>query len=424
MVRLAPPIAATDAAKRGMLGAVTTQAGTAVPILAGEEDALAAAHGVAEALAAGAVARDRIGSAAVPDDALAALDASGLLAITVPRDHGGADVSMVTLAEVIRIIAAVDPAIAQVPQAHYLFIEVLKIWGTDAQRERLYADVLSGARIGNALAERGGLHAQDLKTRIAGGVLDGTKYYCTGALTARWIGVSALDADQDDRIVAAFVPRDAPGVTVDTDWDVLGQRATISGTTRFEHVAVDPGLLVDYAHAFEVPQQLGARAQLVHAAIEVGIAGGALRDARAYLREKARPSSEAVRDGAAAAADDPHVLHRFGRAASRVLAAEALLGDAARTLDAIGLVPADEHAAARGSLAVAAAKAFGSEVAVEVSSELFQMCGTSSTASKYDLDRHWRNARTHSVHDPLDWKYHHIAAYALADVLPPNHGQL
>jgi SfnB family sulfur acquisition oxidoreductase len=393
-----------------------------IPILADDRAAVAAAHAVAAAIAAGTVDRDRAGAETVPHDALAALDASGLLGITVPRSHGGADASMATLAEVTRIVAAIDPAIAQVPQAHYLFVDVLRVWGSEAQRARLFDDVLAGARIGNALAERGGQHAQDLKTRVADGVLDGTKYYCTGALTARWIAVSALDAD--GRLVAAFVPRDAPGVTVETDWDVLGQRATISGTTTFAGVAVDPALLVDYAHAYEVPQQLGARAQLVHAAIEVGIAGGALRDARAYLREKARPSTEAVRDGAAVAADDPHVLHRFGRAAARVRAAEALLGDAARTLDEVGLEPADADAAARGSLAVAGAKAFGSEVAVEVASELFQMCGTSSTASKYDLDRHWRNARTHSVHDPLDWKYHHIAAYELADVIPPNHGQL
>jgi SfnB family sulfur acquisition oxidoreductase len=393
-----------------------------VPIIADDEEAVAAAGAVAAALAEGAVARDRAGADAVPVEALAALDASGLLGITVPRAHGGAEVSMATLAEVTRVIAAVDPAIAQIPQAHYLFVDVLRVWGTDAQRARLFADVLAGARIGNALAERGGQHAQDLKTRVAGGVLDGVKYYCTGALTARWIAVSALG--EDDWQVAAFVRRDADGVTVDTDWDVLGQRATISGTTTFAGVAVDPALLLDYAHVFEVPQQLGARAQLVHAAIEVGIAGGALRDARTYLREKARPSTEAVRDGASVAADDPHVLHRFGHAATRVRAAEALLGDAARTLDAIGLEPADDDAAARGSLAVAGAKAFGSEVAVEVSSALFQLCGTSSTASKYDLDRHWRNARTHSVHDPLDWKYHHIAAYELADVIPPNHGQL
>jgi SfnB family sulfur acquisition oxidoreductase len=393
-----------------------------VPILADDAAAITVAHAVAEQIAPGVVERDRAGSDAVPTEALAALDSSGLLGITVPRALGGAEVSMTTLAEVTRIIAAVDPAIAQVPQAHFLFVDVLRVWGTERQRERLFGDVLAGARIGNALAERGGQHAQDLKTKVSGNVLDGTKYYCTGALTARWIAVSALD--DDGRLVAAIVPRDAPGVTVDTDWDVIGQRATISGTTRFEDVTLDPALLVDYARAYEVPQQLGARAQLFHAAIEVGIAGGALRDARAYLQNKARPSTEAVRAGASVAADDPHVLHRFGRAATRVHAAEALLADAARTLDEVGLEPQDADAAARGSLAVAGAKAFGSEVAVDVASELFQLCGTSSTATKYDLDRHWRNARTHSVHDPLDWKYHHIAAYDLAGVQPPNHGQL
>jgi SfnB family sulfur acquisition oxidoreductase len=397
-----------------------------VPLLSSAAQAIAAAHEVAAALAPGAADRDRAGADSVPHEALDVLDGSGLLGVTVPAAHRGPGLGPSVLAEVTRVIAAVDPAIAQIPQAHFLFTDVLEVHGTRDQRERLYADVLAGARIGNALAERGGTHAQDLTTRLAsdgGGLrLEGRKFYCTGALTSRWIAVSALDPD--DRLQLAFVERDAPGVTVETDWEVLGQRATISGTTTFEDVAVDPDLVVDYARAFEVPQQLGARAQLFHAAIEVGIAGGALRDARAYLREKARPSTEAVRAGARDAAGDPHVLHRYGRAATRVRAAQALLRAAAATLEEIGLVPADEHAAARGSLAVAEAKAFGSEVAVEVASELFALCGTSSTAAKYDLDRHWRNARTHSVHDPVDWKYHHLGAYELGDVLPPNHGQL
>jgi SfnB family sulfur acquisition oxidoreductase len=391
-----------------------------VPIIASPEAALAAAEQVAAALASDVLQRDRDGAAAVPSAALAALDTSGLLAITVPAADGGPELGPATLAEVTRIIAAVDPAIAQVPQAHYLLVDILAVHGGAAVRERMFADVLAGRRIGNALAERGGRHAQDLSTRLKDGLLTGRKYYCTGALTAAWIAVSALDGD--GRLVLAFVPRDAPGVTVDTDWDVMGQRATISGSTTFEDVPAD--LVLDYAGVFEVPQQLGARAQLVHAAIEAGIAEGALRDARAYLREKARPSTEAVRAGAACAAEDPHVLHRYGRVATRVRAATALLRDAAAVLEEVGLVPADADAAARGSLAVAAAKAFASEVAVETASELFAMCGTSSTAAKYGLDRHWRNARTHSVHDPVDWKYHHLAAYELAGVLPPNHGQL
>ncbi|MET8153685.1 acyl-CoA dehydrogenase family protein [Actinoplanes sp. NPDC049668] len=389
-------------------------------VIDSHEAALAAAVRVAAALAPGVVQRDRDGAAAVPSQALAELDGSGLLALTVPAADGGPGLGPLTLAEVTRTIAAVDPAIAQVPQAHYLLVDVLTLHGAPEVRRRLFAEVLAGRRIGNALAERGGRHAQDLTTRIEDGRLNGRKYYCTGALTSAWIAVSALDGA--GRLVLAFVPRDAPGVTVDTDWDVMGQRATISGTTTFVDVPAE--LVIDYAGAFEVPQQLGARAQLVHAAIEVGIAEGALRDARDYLREKARPSTEAVRAGAATAADDPHVLHRYGRAATRVRAAAALLREAAGVLDEVGPVPADAAAAARGSLAVAGAKAFAGEVAVETASELFAMCGTSSTAAKYDLDRHWRNSRTHSVHDPADWKYHHLAAWELADVPPPNHGQL
>ncbi|MEU4622630.1 acyl-CoA dehydrogenase family protein [Actinoplanes sp. NPDC023801] len=385
-------------------------------------EAVTAASQLADLLIPGAIQRDRDGAGTVPHEALAALDASGLLGITVPAADGGPGLGPRTLAEVTRMVAAADPSIAQVPQAHFLMVDVLAVHGGAEARKRIYGDVLAGRRVGNALAERGGKHAQDLRTRITDGRLDGVKYYTTGALTSAWIAVSALD--ENGRMVLALVARDAGGVEVDTDWDMIGQRATISGTATFRQVPVEAGLRIDYAGAYEVPQQLGARAQLVHAAIEVGIAGAALRDARSYLREKARPSTEAVRHGATAATDDPHVRHRYGRLATRVRAAEALLESAARTLEEVGLIPADAEAAARGSLAVAAAKAFGSEVALEAGSELFTLCGTSSAAAKYDLDRHWRNARTHSVHDPMDWKYAHIAAYDLADQLPPNHGQL
>ena len=398
-----------------------------VPLLRTHDEAIAEARRVAEALRPGAIERDRAGAAVVPWEPLGILDGSGLLGVTVPVEHGGPGLGPRTLAEVIRILASVDPAIAQVPQGHFLVIDILAVWGDATLRRRLFADVLAGRRIGNALAERGGRHAQDLTTRLtADGTgtlrLEGRKYYCTGALTAAWIAVSALD--DEGRLRLALVPREANGVSVDTDWNVMGQRATISGTTTLDAVVVDPELVLDYTAAYAVPQQLGARAQLVHTAIETGIAGGALHDTRAYLRERARPSSEAVRAGADSVAGDPHVLHRYGRLATRVRAAEALLADTARALEQIGLVPADAQAAATGSLAVASAKAFASEVAVEAGNELFALCGTSATDERWDLHRHWRNARTHSVHDPLDWKYHHLGAYEIGDVLPPSHGQL
>ena len=399
----------------------------AIPVLSTAPDAIAAARDYAASIADGAIDRDRAGK--VPYQELAALDASGLLAITVPVEFGGPDFPPTVLAEVIKTIAAVDPAIAQVPQAHFLFVDVLATHGSPKQQQRLFVDVLAGARFGNGLAERGGKHAQDLKTRLRADPdgrqlrLDGRKYYCTGAISARWIGVSALDAA--GRLVLAFVDRHAPGVTVDEDWDVMGQRATVSGTATFEGVPVDPALVIPYASAFEVPQQLGARAQLVHTAIQVGIAGGALRDARTFVRTKARPFFEATRFGRAeTAATDPHTIHRFGRLATRVAAAEALLASAAAELAEVTRFPVDAEEAARGSIAVAEARAFASDTAVEVASDLFALAGASAADERHDLSRHWRNARTHASHDPVDWKYHHVGNYLLNDALPPNHGQL
>jgi SfnB family sulfur acquisition oxidoreductase len=394
-------------------------------VIASAPRAVTAATAYAESIAGGVIERDR--ARRLPVQELAAFDESGLLAITVPREHGGGDLGAGALADVVRTIAAVDPAVAQGPQSHYLMVDVLAVSGSARQRERLFADVIGGRRIANALAERGGTHAQDLRTRLTadeGEVrLHGRKYYATGALTADWIAVSALDGSGN--LVLAFVERNAAGVTLGDDWDVMGQRATVSGSASFDGVVVDPDLVLPYARCFEVPQQLGARAQLYHAAIQVGIARGALQGARDFVAVKARPFFEAARTGwGDRAADDPHTIWRFGRLATRVRAAEALLADVAGELDEIGRVPADEQAAARGSIAVAAAKAFASEVAVEVASDLFSLTGTSAADEKYDLSRHWRNARTHASHDPADWKFHHVGNYLLSGILPPNHGQL
>ncbi|MDO9354759.1 MAG: SfnB family sulfur acquisition oxidoreductase [Solirubrobacteraceae bacterium] len=398
------------------------------PLLRTHEEAVAAAETYAAAIAPGAADRDREGG--VPWQELALLDRSGLLAITVPAALDGPELGYRTLAEVVRIIAAVDPSIAQVPQVHFLFPLVLWELGSPEARALLSSAVLAGGRVGNAQAERGGQHAQDLRTRLLRGAdgrlrLSGTKYYCTGAISSEWIAVSAIDDSPDERQQLVYVRRDAEGVEVGDDWAAMGQRNTVSGTTTFTDVLVDEQLVLPYWTVFEAPQTFGARAQLVHAAIEVGIAGGALRDAGAFLRDKSRPFFEAVRGGwAERAADDPHTVHRFGELATRVAAAEALLRDAADALDRTPLRPDSAEEAAEASLAVARAKAFGSEVAVSVASELFALTGTSATDERYNLNRHWRNARTHSVHDPVSWKYHHIGAYAISGTLPPNHGQL
>lgn len=387
--------------------------------------ALAAAQQIADQAVLGAHRRDRTGEYPVAE--LERLSLSRLLGLTIPQALGGLGAGPSVLADVVRTVAAADPSLAQIPQGHYLYVDMLRLAADPAVARQVFDDVLAGGRIGNAQAERGGHHAQDLTTRLhasADGLrLQGRKYYCTGAQGTSWIAVTALNSE--GRVDVALVRTDADGVTIDDDWDAFGQRSTGSGTVTFDDVAVDPAFTFAYSERFAHPQVLGARAQLYHAAIQVGIAQGALDAAATFVRTRSRPFFEAVRTGAAQiAADDPHTLLRHGRLDTRVAAAHQLLAHAGQVLDCIGLEPPSAQEAARGSIVVAQAKAFASDVAVEVTSDLLALTGTSGADSRHGLDRFWRNARTHSVHDPVDWKYHHIGRYAIAGTPPPNHGQI
>jgi alkylation response protein AidB-like acyl-CoA dehydrogenase len=106
-----------------------------------------------------------------------------------------------------------------------------------------------------------------------------------------------------------------------------------------------------------------------------------------------------------------------------VRGAEALLAEAGRVVDA-ARAHLTTHSAADASLAVAAARASSTAVSVDVASRLFEVCGTRSALASLDLDRHWRNARTHTLHDPASWKVQHLGRFAIDGTLPPNHGQI
>ena len=203
----------------------------------------------------------------------------------------------------------------------------------------------------------------------------------------------------------AFLPADTPGVRILDDWDALGQRTTASGTIEFDEVVVDPIQVMARASAVNAPTGYGAFAQLMHAAIDLGIARGALEAAAAFVRDKSRPWFEA---GVTRAIDDPLLIQRFGELAVTVAAAEAAFGVAGVALDTVMRTGHSAEQAARASLAVATAKTLADNASTEVSSALFELGGTRSTAADLNLGHFWRNARTHTVHDPIRWKYQHI----------------
>jgi SfnB family sulfur acquisition oxidoreductase len=387
-----------------------------------DEEALARAWALREQIAAGAAERDRLRE--LPAAEIELLSEVGLLAITVPRSFGGAEVTLETFAQVVSVIASADPNVAQIPQSHYVYLELIRQLGTPAQQELIFGEVLAGARLANAQSEAGSKTVADIRTRLRGNrhegyVLDGEKFYCTGSLLAHWLTV--LAKDDDGRTQVAIVPADTHGVTIVDDWKGMGQRTTASGTVKLERVAVPADMVVPHHRMFERPQVYGARAQLIHTAIDVGIAVGALEDACEFVRTASRPWFEAEVERAS---DDPLLIQRVGELAIGVRAAQALLGEAARTIDAVEGDGADEAGSARASIAVASAKAFADRISVETASALFELSGTRSAANDLNLHRHWRNARTHTLHDPVRWKLHHIGRYTLSGVFPPQHGQL
>ncbi|MGW7257618.1 SfnB family sulfur acquisition oxidoreductase [Streptomyces sp. NPDC054834] len=390
-------------------------------VIADDAEALAVAAALAEEFRAGAAGRDA--ERRLPRAELDRLSASGLLAVTVPAEHGGADVSAQTLAEIFRLLGSADGSLAQIPQSHFAYVNVIRRQGSEQQRKFFFGELLAGSRFGNAQSEAGTRHVQDIRTRLepqADGsyLLTGVKHYSTGALFAHWIPVLAR-AENDDLHVA-YVPRDAPGVTVVDDWDGMGQRTTASGTVRLDGVQVPADRVLAHHLTFQGPQLHGAVAQLLHAAIDTGIAGGALEEAAAFVRTKSRPWFESGFD---TAAEDPLLIQRFGELALEVRTAQALLREAARTVDAARTGLTDDSAA-EASIAVAAAKVRAAQAAVEVASALFEVSGTRSALDSLNLHRHWRDARTHTLHDPTRWKIQHIGRYVLSGTRPPRHGLL
>jgi len=389
-------------------------------VIDSDAQALNVAAELAEHFKRDSALRDR--ERRLPHEELELFSRSGLWGISVPKAFGGAGVSSVTLAKVAQLIAEADSSLGQIPQNHFYALEVLRVNGSVEQQKRLYAEVLAGQRFGNALAELGNKTAHDRTTRLTrdgdGYRINGRKFYATGALYAQRIPTSVVDEQGVQQL--AFVPRDAAGLTVIDDWSGFGQRTTGSGSVVFDNVFVSADDVVPFQTAFERPTTVGPLAQILHASIDTGIARAAYQDALHFVRTRTRPW---IDSGIEKAVDDPLTLHSFGKLGIRLHAAEALLERAGEFLDRAQADSTAENVAA-ASIAVAEARAISTEISLAAGSTLFELAGSQATLAEHGLDRHWRNARVHTLHDPVRWKYHAIGNYYLNDTNPPLRGTL
>ena len=386
-------------------------------VLASDAEAIEAARALSPVLAEGAVERDR--DRILPRRELDLFSSSGLWGMTVPRAYGGAEVSFETVSEVIAIISQADPSIGQIPQNHLGVVEALRVTANEEQKRRFYAGVLEGRRFGNAFSEAGSRNAGTFDTRLIPDGEDfrviGRKFYATGALFADIIPIAATG--EDGNVYLVFADPASPGLTITDDWSGFGQRTTASGSVTLENVRIAARDVVPAHLGYDRPSANGPVSQIIQAAVDLGIARAAIVDTIGFVRTLSRPWIDSGQDRAA---DDPYTIAAIGDLQIRLHAAEAVLGIAGRAVDA-AIARATEETVGHASLKVAEAKVLTTEIAVLAGNKLHELAGTRSALAAYGLDRHWRNARTHTLHDPVRWKYALVGNHALNGVLPPRH---
>ena len=386
------------------------------PVLA--TDPLATARTLAESFAAESAERDR--ERRFPHDEMAELKASGLLGLRLPAALGGGEVDIATVVSVTAELAVGDPNIAQMFLIHGYAEELITALPHSDVKTHLAARVLGGEFSTNAFNEIGTKTIMEFRTVVSrddSGAhrINGKKFYATGSLAGDLMYVVTMTDDEEPQLKICWVDTDAPGVVIHDDWRGMGQRTTASGTIELNDVPVDEDHITSVDHLMTPESLFGNFGQVSFSAIFLGMAKGALRDGFEFVRTRARVRSESSADEAR---EDPYVMMRAGELESTLAAAEgalALAVEARADAERAGTIEARNAA----SIAAGHAKVVTGQAALDISEGIFRICGASASLEKYGLDRHWRNARTLTLHDPMDYKLRFAGDFVLNGTAPP-----
>jgi alkylation response protein AidB-like acyl-CoA dehydrogenase len=226
-------------------------------------------------------------------------------------------------------------------------------------------------------------------------------------------------------VVAATIPVDREGLTLEDDWDGFGQRLTGTGSTLLDNVFVAEDEVEKFGDPDgpQPPSYQYAFLQLFLQAVAAGILRAVKNDSVALVRRRKRNFSHAQAKEPTA---DPQVLQVVGEIAADSFAADAIVLAAADVIEAAARsvkdgLP-DQELAERAQIGSAQAKVAIDRFAYATASRLFDVGGASATQAVYNLDRHWRNVRTASTHNPTHGKATAIGDFIVNGKAPPLNG--
>ena len=353
------------------------------------------------------------------------LAAAGIGRLRVPEEFGGLGADVSDLAEVLVDLAAADSNFVQIFRGHLGFVEFLVDRDPDPVRDELLNAIGRGELVGPAASvpaagQPGGPtaesiidHSTTLTERSGRNILNGTKYYTTGSLYSDWISVVVVD---DDGVKEVVVRADDPGVTVVDDWNGFGQRFTASGTAVFSDVEVREGYDLERTDP-AIDAYLGAFYQFIHSATQAGIIRRITEDLRDVVRRRHRTYPLAT---VPEPQHDPQVLEVVGGVDTARFAAEAAVGALAGSFDDYNVSHSQSDLEKVG-IRSAQVQILNTRLSAEASWNLFNAASASATSTDLALDRHWRNVRTISSHNPVIYKARAVGDYVVNGAVPDVH---
>lgn len=359
-----------------------------------------------------------------PFEEFEVIRAARLGALRLPVADGGGGATLPQLFETVIALGEVDSNVAHSVRNHFNFTEsLLRQPGVDARwLDEVQAGKLFGTSTTELSRKQAGRRNRDFETAITDGPdglrLSGTKFYSTGNLYADFLVVSATGPDGET--VRVVVPADRDGVSVDRDWDGIGQRFTGSGTTSYQNVAVHREEFLRRGTLYGELPYSATFPQLYLTAVIAGILRRVTRDAANLVRTKQRTFYHAASD---VPAEDPILQQTVGLLSSQAFAAEALVLSAAEALsDAYAAhgTAAEPDLSLRAALRAAKAKVVIDELALRAAGDLFDVGGGTAARRSSHLDRHWRNIRTLAAHNPKHYKARAIGAHEITGAALPD----
>ncbi|MDR3162571.1 MAG: acyl-CoA dehydrogenase family protein [Helicobacteraceae bacterium] len=377
------------------------------------EEALAVAKTLAEDFSKTAAERDRKGGTPARERNL--IKESGLLNFFIAREHGGTGGSWKGLIEIFNEFARVDSSLAHLFAFHNYQLATVRLYGNKEQWTKLHRDTATNGWFwANALNQ---LKRDVIAVRQKDGsyLWDGAKNFATGANGSDYITIAGSEDSEEGRTLVAAIPTSREGIEIEDGWDNVGQRQTDSGRLIFHSVRVEanevliePGPLSTPFSSFR--PLIG---QLFFGSLFLGVAEGAYAAAIDYVHGKeSRPWLASI---APSAQKDPLLLRRLGELLVYLEGARALVDRVNDMIDPIWAKADALSARERGEFAIAVAKSrcAATRAALEVTSGIFDALGSRATTRELGFDRFWRNARTQTLHDPIDYKLLAIGDHAL-----------